>query len=118
VSDDVTIHPNIGPTDLESWEAVRRRPGMYVGNTDDGTWEFGLLSELVSNVADQFLAGRATICRIWYEGRTVHIADDGPGLPFDVPSEDERFDSLATQFLNQMHYCWNKLVPRVFPGHD
>lgn len=63
-------------------EAVRRRPGMYVGATDDGSGSLHLLLEVAANAIDQVLLGRCTRVDIRIDADdTITIADDGPGIP-------------------------------------
>lgn len=69
---------------LEGMEAVRRRPGMYIGSTDQrGLHQ--LVYEVVDNAVDEFMAGRATTVRINIDqdGR-VRVQDDGGGIPTDT----------------------------------
>lgn len=69
---------------LEGVEAIRRRPGMYVGDTRDGGGLRVLLWEVVGNCVDEHLAGRATGVRVNIEDQLVTVEDDGPGIPIDV----------------------------------
>lgn len=81
---------------LRGLEGVRKRPGMYVGDTIDGSGLHHLLWELVSSVIDQHVAGYATELRVEVSAdHWVTVHDDGPGIPVDlVPprlhAEDER----------------------------
>ena len=71
---------------LEGMEAVRRRPGMYIGSTDQrGLHQ--LIYEVVDNAVDEYMAGRATRVSVWIgpEGQ-VRVEDDGGGIPTDTHS--------------------------------
>ncbi|NEO85856.1 MAG: hypothetical protein F6J87_16620 [Spirulina sp. SIO3F2] len=85
----------------ESIECVRRRPGMYFGSTRErGVERF--VYELVGNVLDCYLQKTATFVQVTLAGDKITVADDGPGFPFDQPSELEDM-SLATYFLTHLH---------------
>ncbi|MFJ2825919.1 ATP-binding protein [Streptomyces toxytricini] len=86
---------------LEGWEAVRKRPGMYVGSTG----EYGL-RQMVFEVADRavndVLAGRGTSVNITLTpDGGVRVADDGPGLPIDEAEGDD--DPGLETLLTRMH---------------
>jgi DNA gyrase subunit B len=85
----------------ENIAAVRHRPGMYLGSTGDQGTEH-LIYELVSNVLDLYLVQQATFVNIKVAGGAIAVVDDGPGLPFDEPSDMAGL-SLATKFLTHMH---------------
>ena len=68
---------------LDSIAAVRKRPGMYVGDTSDGAGLRVLLWELLGNCVDEHLAGRASKARVIIEDRFVTVEDDGPGIPVE-----------------------------------
>ncbi len=75
---------------------------MYFGNTSaQATEQF--VYELVANVADCYLSGTATFVSVSIESGKITVMDDGPGLPFDIPS-DLLGVSLATQFLTDLHF--------------
>ncbi|CAM2010871.1 ATP-binding protein [Acanthopleuribacter pedis] len=64
-------------------EAVRKRPGMYVGNTDNGDGVLQILWEVVGNAFDQYLQGLATSVQVRIEDNRVMVRDDGAGIaPF------------------------------------
>lgn len=65
---------------LPGLEAVRRRPGMYVGDVHDGSGLHHLLWEVVGNVVDLYLARRVSALRVAIADGAVEIEDDGPGL--------------------------------------
>ena len=71
---------------LEGMEAVRRRPGMYIGSTDQrGLHQ--LIYEVVDNAVDEYMAGRATSVSVWIgPDGDVKVEDDGGGIPTDIHS--------------------------------
>jgi len=83
-------------------EAVRKRPGMYVGDVRDGSGANHVVFELVANALDQFLAHKLTRIEISIKGHELVVMDDGPGLPFRNPSENQRV-SEAAHYLENAH---------------
>jgi len=84
-------------------EAVRRRPGMYIGKVADASGANNMVFELVANVLDQFLANAATRCEIELQEFELTIVDDGPGLPFHV-NADSGASSQAEHVLENAHF--------------
>jgi DNA gyrase subunit B len=64
-------------------ESIRRRPGMYVGDTTDGAGLMHMLWEVVANSLDEHLAGRCTTVRVELDGRAITVEDDGRGIPLE-----------------------------------